>query len=186
MLPLFTSVAVGALMLSSARTHELNDNRATLVLREQRHVSVTMFITTSDALHRALAPRQSLSEFLLASAAMAPDVFARQLRTAQARWVSATSLATSNGARLTLSSWRWPDAARLQARLRERAMQLLVAPVEHTHEPPMEIQVQAIAATPITSVTMHFPPDFQRVLVVSYKPNQVWVEAGTPAPRIVF
>jgi hypothetical protein len=183
---LIAALLAAATRLDAARFHELPDNRATLVLRDRTHVSVTMYVSYADALHRALAPQQPMTEFVLAYSAMAPDVFARELRKAHARFAATTVLATSDGTRLALTNWKWPEAARVQGLLREQTMQALVAPGEHGHETPTEIRAEAVAATPVTSVTMRFPAEFQRVLVVSYKPNQVWVDPAKPAPRIVF
>ena len=33
---------------------------------------------------------------------------------------------------------------------------------------------------------MKFPEEFQKVLVVSYRPNQVWVDSKTLSPEIKF
>ena len=58
-----------------AGAHELEDNRATLVLRDDNHVTLTLFINYVDALHAALAPGQPLPAFLLVYSAMKPADF---------------------------------------------------------------------------------------------------------------
>ena len=166
--------------------HELTDNRATLVLRDGTHVSVTMYINFTEALHRALAPQRSLTEFVLTSSAMSPSGFRSALRRAQAHFVTGTSVVQAAGEQLVLSNWNWPDAEAVQAMLQQQTMQAAVAPNDHAHEQPMEIRVDAIASRPISTVTVRFPIEFQRVLVVSYKPRQVWVEPTMPSPRIRF
>ena len=65
-------------------------------------------------------------------------------------------------------------------------MAYMVVPGEHDREPPMEIHADANASRAITAVTIRFPPQFQRVLVVSYRPSQIWVEPTGPGPRIAF
>jgi hypothetical protein len=65
--------------------------------------------------------------------------------------------------------------------LQQRIMQATVDPGDHFHEAPFEIHADANSPHQITSVTMHFPDEFQKVLVVSYRPNQVWVDGKTPS-----
>ncbi len=170
----------------SAAYHELTDNRATLVLRDQTHLSVTMYIDFTSALHRALAPQHSETEFVLTYSAMPPVRFRDALHKAQARFVINTRVQQSPGDTVVLSNWTWPDATAVQAMLQQHAMQTVVAPLDHAHAQPMEIHADAIAAQPIRAVTIRFPSEFARVLVVSYKPNQVWVDPTMRSPRITF
>lgn len=52
----------------------------------------------------------------------------------------------------------------------------MVDPAAHSHEAPIEVLADAVAAKPITAVTVRFPEEFGKVLVVSYQPKQVWVD----------
>ena len=65
-------------------------------------------------------------------------------------------------------------------------MQLMVDPNRHAHEPPVEIRAEANARQEITAVRIQFPDEFQKVLVVSYRPSQVWVEPKTVSAPIKF
>ena len=169
-----------------ATRHELTDNRATLVLRDNTHIAVTLYLNYLDALHRALAPSRTPQEFALSFAAMPLAQLQVALSQAHGRFAAATRLAHAGGGGIALSNWGWPDAARVQAMLRAQAMQTVVAPDAHVHEQPTEIRAEAIASAPINAVTLRFPQEFQRVLVVSYKPNQVWVDPTSTSPRIIF
>ena len=64
----------------------------------------------------------------------------------------------------------------------------VLVPGEHAHEVQTEIHAEARAGNDreMTSATLRLPPEFQRVLVVSYQPRQVWVQPGTPSPAIRF
>jgi hypothetical protein len=170
----------------AAAAHELAENRATLVLRDQNHVSVTLFIAFSEALHRALAPRSSLQEFLLAHAAMPPEAFKAALSKAESRFEAETGAETADGRRLVFERWAWPEPAAVQRSLRERAMQALVAPGEHAHETVLEVRAEFQSTRAIESVRVRFPSALERVLVVSYRPKQVWVEPTGPSPAITF
>lgn len=171
---------------TSAAYHELTDNRATLVLRDQTHLSVTMYIDFTGALHRTLAPQRSETEFVLTYAAMSPTLFRDALRRAQAHFMITTQVQQTSGDPVVLRNWTWPDAAAVQTMLQQQAMQTVVAPLDHAHGQPLEIHADAIAAQPIRAVTIRFPGEFARVLVVSYTPNQVWVDPTMRSPRITF
>jgi hypothetical protein len=83
-------------------------------------------------------------------------------------------------------SWKWPNADRVQAMLRERAMQAVVAPGDHAHQKPTEIHAEVTATEAIGSVTLRLPEEFQRVLVVSYRPSQTWIEPRKESTAIRF
>lgn len=172
--------------IGTAGAHELSGNRATLVLRDQTHVSVTLFITFSDALHRALAPERRFQAFLLAHAAMPPEAFEAALLMVENRLQSETSAETTDGDRLLFERWVWPEPAAVQQALRERAMQALVAPGEHAHEEVLEVRAELQASKAIQSIRVKFPAALQRVLVVSYQPKQVWAEPQRVSPGINF
>ncbi len=166
--------------------HELTENRATMVLRDQNHVAITLHLNYSDVLHRTLAPEQKFGEFVLAFSALPPEQFAAQLRTAQARLQAQIKVLPRPATDATLQRWKWPDVARVQALLRERAMQMLVTPNDHSHEMQQEVRVELQTAGRINAVGAVFPSEFRRVLVVSYRPQQTWAEPSEAATEIKF
>ena len=88
--------------------------------------------------------------------------------------------------RIAVTNWRWPDADRVQAMLRERAMQAVVAPGDHAHAAPVEIHAEFTSTDDIGSLAIRLPEELQRVLVVSYRPSQRWVEANKRSTEIGF
>ena len=98
-----------ALPACPAAAHELQENRATLVLRDRTHVSVTLYVAYAEALQLALAPQRPLAAFLLVYSAMKPEDLQRELLRAQSRFESTTRLYGPAGAEVTLTNWRWPD-----------------------------------------------------------------------------
>lgn len=166
--------------------HELQDNRVTLVLRDRAHLSVTMYINYTGALHRALAPRLSPQAFIVAYSAMAPEKFRSEVRRAEASFLAGTRVVGAGGREVVLEHWKWPAAAQVQATLQQQAMQAVVAPGDHPAEQPLEIRADGTSSQAISTVTVRFPAEFQRVLVVSYAPNQAWVEPAAPSPLIRF
>ena len=79
-------------MALCTRAHELQANRASLVLRDSQHLSVTFYLDYVGVLHQVLAPQRSLQDFVLAYSAMPPQAFNAQLLAAQTKLQSNTSL----------------------------------------------------------------------------------------------
>ncbi len=177
------ALAMGAGVMGA---HELQDNRATLVLRDGTHLSVTLFIGYADALHQALAPEKPLQEFLLVYAALKEDQLQKELLRAQARFQAATHVYLAAGVESTLTNWVWPDAKQVRALLQQRAMAALVDPNGHAHDAPVEIHADSNARQEVKSVQVRFPDEFQKVLVVAFRPAQLWVESKALSPVIKF
>ena len=174
--------------MASAHAHELPDNRVTLVLRDATHLSLTGLIDYPAALNQALAPQQSAQEFAVRCAAMTPAEFQQGLNRAHDKFKAGILLTLPSGEALTFTHWRWPEAAGVQARLRERAMRAVVGGPEagHLHEPPLEIHAEASAAQPLAAVRTRLPREFGPVLLVSYRPHQTWLEPQGAAVLVGF
>ena len=186
MLRLTAIIAVGLLNTPHLAAHELNDNRATMVLRDKTHLTITMFINYAEALHQALMPQRQLQEFLLMYSAMRPQQLQMELLRAQEKFQATTKVFVSGGLDATLTNWVWPDLKQVQMYLQQRVMQAMVDPAAHAHLPPLEIHADANTNQEITSVKVQFPAEFQRVLVVAYKPTQVYVERKAISGPIKF
>jgi hypothetical protein len=184
----FSSLAMLWMLATSALAHELDSNRATLVLRDRLHLSITFFVDYPSVLHQVLAPQRSVQEFVLMYAAIKLPELKTQLLEAQRQLQSNTALALYSGKSATLTQWVWPEAAVVQNLLQQRAMQAVVAPTDHAHAMPTEIRAEAKSsnAADFTSVTLKLPAQFQQVLVVSYQPKQVWLKPHTLSPAISF
>ena len=176
------------LLVPYAAAHELQENRATLVLRDKTHISVTLYIAYSDALYQALMPQRPFAAFLLIYSAMKPEDLEKELRRAQSKFQSATRmyLSPGPGREITITNWVWPDVKQVQTMLQQRIMAAMVDPKGHAHDSPIEIRADANAPHEIVSVTVKFPEEFRKVLVVSYRPNQLWVDSQSLSPEIKF
>jgi ABC-type molybdate transport system ATPase subunit len=183
-----TALAMLWALTTSAVAHELRDNRATLVLRDRQHLSITFFVDYPSVLHQVLAPQRSAQEFVMTYSAMKPQEFQAQLQEAQRKLTNSTVLMLASGKAAVITQWVWPTATAVQNLLQQRAMQAVVAPDDHAHTVQMEIRAEVISAkvTDFSSVTLQLPPAFQHVLVVSYQPKQVWLKPNTPSRAISF
>jgi hypothetical protein len=189
----FLIVGVCALLGSAACAptvfaHEIEANRATVVLRDRQHLSLTFFLDLINVLHQTLAPKQMLRSFVLNYAAMSSDEFQKDLDKARKRLQGSTFVSLPNGKKVHLSQWVWPDRAAVQALFQQRAMQAVVAPGEHTHVVPVEIRVEVKTASPenFSSLQLQFPAEFDQILVVYYAPRQIWVKPGNSSSAITF
>lgn len=180
--------AICLLLAAAAPSHDLQDNRVTLVLRDRTHLSITLYLNYPELLYRSLAPNQPYAAFLAAVSGAKPDALQKELTRLHSRFQAETRIrpAQPNPAQLTLSNWTWPDAKQVQAVIQRQIMQSLVDPEAHAHQPPTEIHADAVAPQPIGAVTAEFPAEFQKLLVVSYRPSQTWVEPGARSPEIRF
>lgn len=181
--------AVLFICAASALAHELPANRATLILRDGPHLSLTLFINYPQALHQALAPQQPLSAFVLPYSSMSTPELAQILLGVHAKFEADTRLVLANGHTAPVTHWRWPAVAQIQQQLQQRAMQMLVAPGTHPEdEEPLEIraEVSGQSRAALAKLKLRLPAAFQDVLVVSYAPKQVWVKPQTLSPEIRF
>lgn len=172
-------------LAGSVAAHEVQTNRLTLVLRDQSHISLTFFLDYPGVLHRALAPGRPFQEFVVMYSAMTPAEFQRELRRAEQRLQSGTHLSLPSG-EVPIAGWKWPEAGKAQALLREITMTALVAPADHSHQEPVEIRAEATAPQPIVSIDVRLPAEMQDVLVVSYRPSQVLARPRGGATRVTF
>ena len=172
-----------------SQAHELQSNRATLVLREGQQLALTLYINYLDALHKIIAPSQPFEAFLMSHAAMPPAVFAQSVTKAHAQLEANTQLTLPGQKRTALVNWRWPDAAQTQAGLQQRSMQMVVgdnAAGKHLHEEPTVVQADAKAAAGASAVTVTLPAVMQPVLLVAYRSSQVWMDVKNSTKTVRF
>ena len=174
------------LTYGTSQAHELEADRMTLVLRDQTHLSISLYINYTEALARQLLPGASPEAFVLEYAAMAPAPFAQAIQKAQQHISEGIVISQPGGWRLPLSHWVWPDTGQLHEQFQEKAMQLLVDPGHHEHLPIQEIHAEGVAGRMLDRISVQLPPALPRVLVVSYRPQQNWVTTGLPSPEIRF
>lgn len=171
--------------LGPCHAHEMEANRATLVLRDGGHLSLTLYLDYAAALHQALAPSRPFEEFMLTHATMPAAQFQQALDGAHRKFEQGTRAALK-GQPLAFRGWQWPAAAQVQQKLRERAMLMVRAQGSHSHEAPLEVRAELAAGEDFHTLKMQFPAEFRDVLVVSYRPAQVWVKPDQPSPAVVF
>lgn len=175
-------------MVLSAGAHELQSSRATLVLRDDQHLTLSFFVDYTGVLHKVLAPQQPFEAFALMYSAMKPQAFQAQVLNVQRTLQASTAVLLQGGKAAVLTQWVWPDAATVHKLLQQRAMQAVIAPADHSHVTQSEIRAETTSDKEgdFTFITLQLPIEFQDVLVVSYQPKQVWASPGKGSPTIGF
>jgi hypothetical protein len=176
--------------ITSARCHELAENRATMVLRDDTHVSLTFYVDYPDVLYAVLAPKKSHREFLLAYSAMKPEDFQKQMLLAQSKLQAETRATLNGGKEAIITGWVWPDSARIQALIQQEVMESMVGANSnanaHTHQAPTEIRANITYDKPIKDANIQFAEAFGKMLLVSYRPKQIWVTPKQASALIKF
>lgn len=182
------ALALGVLlMLSSAlESHELMENRATLVMRDRTHVSMTMHVRYTEAVHEVLAPHVAYGEFLAAVASLSPADFDRQIARAHSRLQSDTRVVLAGGQALQFSNWVWPDHAATQRLFQQRLMAAVVDGSAHHHEQPTEVHAEVVSPNLANGLRVEFSKAIGRVLLVWYRPRQAWVDSGQRSQSVKF
>lgn len=171
---------LAGLFAAPVRSHELQANRLSLVLREPRHLALNFHIDYVQALLTESAAGRAPQEVLLHLVSLPLPALERELQRAHRSFEVATRLQASGGPALAATGWTWPPTARVQALLQERVMQAVVAAGEHVHAAPVEVQAEVLAAQPLRRLQLRTPAAFGAVLVVWYRPQQGWSSAAEP------
>ena len=172
--------------MTLAQGHEATENRATLVLRDNRHLAVTLYLNYAEAMHQAIMPARPFEEFILTHSAMDGAMFQRAALQAQMQFQNTLKIYNKDRSELKVARWQWPAPILLQQSLRESAMLLLRGSAAHAHAAPLEIHAELSAEQDVEAVSIQFPAEFQKVLVVFYRPSQVTVERKAVSPLITF
>lgn len=159
------------------QAHELQENRLTLVQRENRHVSLQFYVDFLSMLKAVADPNLASDEFAKKYAAAPPSIMASLLRSSEDRWQKAIIL-TSGKTTLSIRNWRWPNAEQVQRALQERVMHRIVAPHEHAAPVVLEVSADGLSSTNLKTLKLQLPPEMYPLLVVSYRPRQTWLSEG--------
>lgn len=181
MLRVFALATVSFFMSAMALTHELPDDRVTIVQREPTHLSITFYVDEVGLLQRLIAPSSSRAEFLLACVGTPPDQFRQRLQRAQTSFERELKL-LAGGQTLAIAPLHWPPMNDTLRRLQDGAMATITTGSDHDRIQPVEITTDALSSTAFESVTFITPPSLPNLLVVAYRPIQ---HRPTPETRAV-
>lgn len=181
------ALALGLLLQvpTGARGHELPADRLTLVQRDATHLGLQLYVDLPALIHRSLAPQTPVAEFMLALSSQSQAEIESALRALRARVESGLKIRREDEL-LSIAHWRWPSAARVQALLQQRAMQLVVTPNEHAHDDPEEITADVVAPHGIGALSLELPNELKPLMLVNYRPRQRWIDRSSGTVPLTF
>jgi len=186
MLRVFALATISFFMGAMALTHELPDDRVTIVQREPTHLSITFYVDEVGLLQRLIAPNSSRAEFLLACAALPQAMLAGRLQAARNAFESEVAIRDPDRRSLAISAFRWPTIIDTQRLLKESALTLLATGTDHERGVLTEINADATAGKLLNSITFVKPKSLPRLTVVSYRPLQQQMNDEISEIKITF
>lgn len=183
----FFAVGLVAVFLNwSAHPHELAENRASLVQRNDRQVNVTFYLNISEVLQKTLMPRQDRFEHTAKLSAMNESDFLKQYVITKSLIESSVLFKSASGEKMRVKDWQWPDPKVIQKNLRELTMQSVTGSGQHVHENPVEIRLQIQSAESLESLTLELPVTLKPMTLVASRPKQTRFDNSVTKVTINF
>ena len=173
-------------VVTPAYSHELQENRAALVLRNDRLISATLYLNLIEVLKKTSAPMGDPIELTAKLAAMSDAEFAKQFNMMKKMIQSGIVLKTVAGKPLKLGNWQWPEVGEVQKQSREITMRVVLSPSDHFHETPLEVRFQIQSEEPFSSVRVELPEALRPITLIATRPKQVRLSVGTTGLVVDF
>jgi len=169
-----------------AHSHELNENRASLVLRNERQISVTFYLNLTEVLHKTLMPKQDRFEHTAKLAAMNEADFLKHYGDAKKLIESSVLLKAASGKKINVREWQWPEPKVAQKAIRELTMQSVVSSGQHLHENPIEVRLQIQSDESIDPLVLELPVSMKPMTLVASRPKQTRFDLSAKKITINF
>jgi hypothetical protein len=173
-------------IMTTVYSHELQENRAALVLRNDRLITVTFYLNLSEVLHKTLMPMGDPIELTTRLAVMSDAEFAGQFNVVKKKIQSGVVFKSVPGKHLKLGNWQWPESVAAQKHLRESTMRAVVSPGHHIHEPPIEVRAQIQSDEPLLSLRVDMPESLRPITLIATRPRQSRLNTSTSSLVINF
>ncbi len=159
--------------LASLQAHELQAHKLQLVLRDDRHLSLSLWLDIPHAMRKTLEPSLSTASFEMKYSAMPLPLFEKAWGQCISLWLEQWQLKNSAGIALSSPVWRWPDGATLQNQIKLQMMTNLTG-TAHVHTELSVVAGEVISSASLRSARLQMPPSWQPLMVLNYKPSQQW------------
>jgi len=164
---------IGVLAAASLQPHELQAHKLQLVLRDDRHLSLSLWLDIPHAMRKTLEPSSSTASFEMKYSAMPLPLFEKAWGQCISLWLEQWQLKNSAGIALSSPVWRWPDGAVVQNQIQLQMMANLTG-TAHSHTALTAVAGEVASNATLRSVGLLMPPSWQPLMVVHYKPSQQW------------
>lgn len=165
----------GALSLpifSPCMAHELKENRASLILRNETTLFVTLYLDMPDALHKALAPERDAFEFMGYMSSLNNEDFSKQWLLAIRKLENGIHINAGSGESFKVTGINWGEPHTAQKLFQETIMRSVVEKNRHLHSEPYEVKFQINAKSPITSLNIEMPAALRPLTIVTNRIRQ--------------
>jgi len=184
---LIVFIILNAVLLDrEAHSHELNENRASLFLRNERQISVTFYLNLTEVLHKTLMPKQDRFEHTAKLAAMNEADFLKHYGDAKKLIESSVLLKAASGKKINVREWQWPEPKVAQKAIRELTMQSVVSSGQHLHENPIEVRLQIQSDESIDPLVLELPVSMKPMTLVASRPKQTRFDLSAKKITINF
>jgi len=174
------------LFVREAQSHELQENRASLVLRNERQISVTFYLNLTELLHKTLMPKQDRFEHTAKLAAMNEADFSKQYGDVKKLIESSVLFNAAPGKKINVREWQWPEPKVAQKNIRELTMQSIVSSGQHFHENPIEVRLQIQSDESIDPLMLELPVSMKPMTLVASRPKQTRFDLSAKKITINF
>jgi len=174
------------LFVREAQSHELQENRASLVLRNERQISVTFYLNLTELLHKTLMPKQDRFEHTAKLAAMNEADFSKQYGDVKKLIESSVLFNAAPGKKINVREWQWPEPKVAQKNIRELTMQSVVSSGQHFHENPIEVRLQIQSDESIDPLMLELPVSMKPMTLVASRPKQTRFDLSAKKITINF
>lgn len=181
-----------------AHTHEIHANRLTLIQRDASHLSLRWQIDLVSALQRTLEPNSEAVPFQVKLLSLPQTQFEAALKRTQSHIEKELELVvdkpkSKSRIRLTPKSWRWPKPIELRKHLQElTAAEVLrqsgqLSASDHDHSEFFEITAELVEPQyDLSNIAIKTPSVLGKVMLVYYRPRQIWLDPKSPPEFISF
>lgn len=182
----FELIILFFLNLNLCLAHELDENRASIVLRNETNISVTLYINIFDALHKTLAPQRDSFEFIGYLASLNETDFSKQWVLATHKLEQKIHVRLLSGEILKVSTTNWGAPQAVHKLFKEITMRSIIEKNRHLHSEPYEVKFQINANKPTNTLKVEIPEVLRPMTIVSNRIKQSRISSDRENAIIEF
>ena len=180
---IFILIAINTHVVNS---HEVIENRASIVLRNKNHLQISIYLNIGQVLYLMSNQKEEWTSFISFYAALSDAQFNEEIKKTKLLIQNGIYIQSIIGTNLQITAWRWPDNKSLREHIRNLAMQALVAPELHGHAKPIEIFAQSIDTKNISNLSIGIIPALRPMTIVTTEPKLYRLESSQSLKVIQF
>jgi hypothetical protein len=173
------------LVCACVQAHELQEHKLQMVLRDDRHLIMSLWLDIPNAMRKTLEPSLSSAAFEMKYSAMPLPLFEKAWGQCISAWREQWQLKNSAGGAVSSPVWRWPDGAALQNQIKLQMM-ANVTGTAHAHAESTVIAGEVVSNSMLQSARLQMPMSWKPMMVVSYKPSQQWTPSSEKPVLLKF